>query len=325
VVSRTRAALAAILLAGCGGSPGARAPGGFKPPPPPPQAHSPKEALALFDQAPDEDYRLGEGDAVVLHVWDRADLSGDHVVGPDGRVTVPFVGPLRVVGLTREQAAAAVKDALARFYANAVVTVKVQGYVSNQVVVLGKVMTPGVQTFPARPTLLEALARAGGLARDPSNNVVPALTHCAVVRGRDKVAWIDLRRLLESGDLALNLRLRPGDVVFIPEWEDVPVYVLGQVGRPGPIRWTPGMSTLDAVARAGGLGRDAATGSVTLVRPSTGQRFTVAQSDLFGSPGNVALEKGDVVFVPTNLLADIGYVFEKINPFGWVFLATTVR
>lgn len=319
-------ALAGVLaLLGACSSSGPSNPQVFTPPAPPPVQHASPEALKLFDQAPDEDYRLGEGDGVGLHVWDRADLSGDHVVGPDGRVTVPFVGPLKVAGLTREQAAAAVRDALAKFYANAVVTVRVQAYVSNQVIVLGRVTTPGVQAFPARPTLLEAIARAGGPARDTVTGALPALTHCAVVRGRDKIAWIDLRRLLEEGDVSLNLRLRPGDVVFIPEWEDVPVYVIGQVNRPGPIRWSPGLSVLDAVARAGGLSRDAATTSLTLARPSTGEKFSFSQTSLLDNPANVGLKKGDVLYVPTNLLADIGYVFEKINPFGWVFLATTVR
>ncbi len=321
---RTFLIWAAAVLAGCSSEP-PPLPAGMKVPTPPTVPHTAPAALALFDQASDEDYRLGEGDVVGLHVWDRPDLSGDHVVGPDGRVTVPFAGPQKVAGLSREQAAAAVRDGLARYYANAVVTVRVQQYVSNQVVVLGRVNSPGVQTFPARPTLLEAIARAGGFFRSTDSDALPALTHCAIVRGRDKVAWLDLRRLLEEGDLSLNLRLRPNDLVFIPEWEDVPIYVLGQVLRPGPVRWSPGLSVLDALARAGGLNRDAATGQINIVRPSTGERFMLAQTDLFDKRVNVELKKGDLIYIPTNLLADVGYVFEKINPFGWVFLATTVR
>lgn len=317
--------MAPLLLAGCSSAPEAKIPSAFAPPPPPP-AHATKEGLALFEgPAGDEDYRLGEGDGLQIHVWERADLSGEHVVGPDGRVTIPFTGPIKVAGLTRGEASTAIRDGLAKFYANAVVTVRVQAYVSNHIVVLGRVQTPGSIAFPSRPTLLEALARAGGVARDATSGVMPALTHCAVIRGRDKVAWVDLGKLMDSGDPALNLRLRPGDLVFVPEWEDVPVYVLGQVERPGPIRWSPGLSVLDAVARAGGLGRDAAAGSIAVVRPSSGERFTLAQSDLFRDGSNARLQKGDVVFVPTSLLADVGYVFEKINPFGWVFLATTVR
>ena len=315
---------AAVLLAGCSSAPES-VPAGMKVPTPPTVPYTAAAALAQFDQVGDEDYRIGEGDVVALHVWDRPDLSGDHVVGPDGKVTVPFAGPQKVAGLSRERAAAAVSDGLARYYSNAVVTVRVQQYVSNHVVVLGRVASPGVQNFPSRPTLLEAIARAGGFFRSTEMDALPSLTHCAIVRGRDKVAWIDLRRLLESGDLTLNLRLRPNDLVFIPEWEDVPVYVLGQVLRPGPVRWSPGLSILDALSLSGGLGRDASTTQVVLARPSTGERFTFSQTDLLEARANAELKKGDVLYVPTNLLADIGYVFEKINPFGWVFLATTVR
>jgi polysaccharide biosynthesis/export protein len=301
-------------------------------PPLPPEALEPPatvapfaatQALKEFDAVPDKSYRLGEGDVLTVLVWDRPDLSGQQTVGPDGVITLPVAGSIRIVGLTREEAAAAAKTALSKFYADVSVTIRVDSYVSNRVFVLGRVRNPGAHQFTAAPTLLEALSRAGGVAQDPT----ASLSHCAVIRGRDRMAWIDLRRLLESGDLTLNLGLKPNDVILIPEWEDQPVYVLGQVARPGVQRWMPGMTFLDVVARAGGTTSDAQPSAVQVVRPSSDLRFTVSLSNLVaGDNGqNIFVRKGDIIYVPTNLMADIGYVVQKIQPFSWVFLARSLQ
>lgn len=291
-------------------------------PPPPPKPFTSGEALRQFEAAPDPEYRLGEGDAISIQVWDHVDLSGSQVVGPDGAITVPVAGTLRVTGLTRDEATKAVKDAMSKYYTKINVTVRVDRYVSNRVVVLGKVTTPGVLQFDAMPTLLEALARAGGVSTDEHVN----LTHCAIVRGRDRVAWIDLRGLLQDANLSLNLRLRPNDVIFIPDRGDLPVYVLGQVQKPGLVRWNSNLTLLDALAQAGGATRDA-NASLQVISPSRGIRATVVLDELQkGLKGNnVILQGGDIVYVTTNGIADIGYVLEKINPFSWVFLGSTVR
>ncbi|MBI4566720.1 MAG: polysaccharide biosynthesis/export family protein [Planctomycetes bacterium] len=310
----------AVLAAGCQG----REPlhPEFRRPAEPPLPFTAGDALKEFDAVPEKEYRLGEGDAVTVQVWDRPDLSGPQIVGPDGAITLPVAGTLRVAGMTRDEAAKAIKESLSRFYANLTVTVRVDRYVSNRVVVLGRVNAPGVLQFDTPPTLLEALARAGGLAAEPNHN----LTHCAVVRGRERVAWIDLRRLMEDADLAFNLRLKPDDLVFVPDRGDTPVYVLGEVQKPGLFRWTSDMSLLDALALAGGTTRDAAPSSMYLIRPSLGIQSQISLDEVMavGNQG-LRLQKGDILYVPTNGLADIGYVLEKLNLYGWLFVGATVR
>ncbi len=293
--------------------------------PEPSQAYTPSDVLQQFDEEPAKEYRLGEGDTLTIQVWDRADLSGAQGVGPDGAITLPVAGTLRVTGMTRDEAAKAVKDALSRYYANIIVTIRVDRYAANRVVVVGRVAAPGAQQFDGMPTLLEALARAGGVQAGGEGR--QPYSHCAIMRGRDRVAWLDLRRLLEDGDLGLNLRLKPNDIVFVPDREDLPIYVLGEVSRPGPLRWKSGLSFLDAVAQAGGPSRDAAVSKIILVRPNKGLRMLISQEDLLKpDPSlNIALERGDIVYVPSDALADIGYFFEKIPIFEWVFVGSSIR
>ena len=271
------------------------------------------EALAEFEESVDPVFRLGAGDEIFVQVWGREELSGKHILGPDGVVTLPIFGPIRVADLTREEAARSINAALGKFYLKPSTTIRVDTYASNRIVVLGRVSNPGIVSFESPPTLLEALARAGGL---PILEKQAILTRCAVIRGRDRIAWIDLRTLLSGRNLLLNIRLKSGDTVYIPDSDDTLVYVLGQVQSPGAYRLTAEMSFLDALAQAGGLTQDAAKGSIWLVRPSQNLKLKLSIGDFTApTPGaNVKLEEGDVIYVPTSGLASFGYVLNKLSP-----------
>jgi len=308
------------LVLGCASGESLPAPNFVQPGPPRP--FSAAAALKEFEAAETEPYKLGEGDQVHVQVWEKPELSGTQFVGPDGAITVPVAGTMKISGLTREDAAAAIGKSLSRFYTGVSVTVKVEQYLANRVTVVGRVKTPGVLRFEKGPTLLEAISRAGGVVDGPVN-----LTHCAVIRGRDRMAWIDLKSLNDGREPALNLRLKPDDLVLVPEDGDLPIYVLGQVNKPGPLRWTRGMSFMDAIAQAGGFTRDSMPSNILLVRPSLNRRVVVSLDDILGpvNTSNVALEGGDIIYVSTNLLADVGYLLEKLNPYSWFFFIQQTR
>ena len=68
--------------------------------------------------------------------------------------------------------------------------------------------------------------------------------------------------------MSLNLRMRPGDLVYIPDSADTMVYVLGAVHRPGAYRLTPDMSVMDALATAGGPNEDGQPNETGVYRPA---------------------------------------------------------
>lgn len=280
---------------------------------------STQEAIDAFRIEATTDYRLGNGDQITLNVIGRPEMSGQHILGPDGRITLPLAGPLKLSDLTREEASQAVAKALSPFYKDMYATVKVDKYASNRVTVLGRVEHPGVLQFETAPNLLDILAQAGGL---PVLRKEQVLTRCSIVRG-DKIIWIDLKRLL-TGDLSLNIPLQRNDVVYIPDAFDTSVFILGAVGQPGAYRLTPQMSFLDALGQAGGATLDADTRQMRLIRPGKNQNLEVDMDELLKpNPGlNVVMEEGDIVFVPRNGIAKVGYILQKINPFAQIF---TVR
>ena len=271
-----------------------------------------KEDLALLEESVNPVYQIGNGDIVRLDVFGRPEVSGKHVVGPDGRITVPIVGEVALSERSREEARSLVEKGLRRYYSHPHVTLAVEEYVSNQVTVLGRVERAGMLKFPHPPTLAEVLASAGAM---PILDKQATLTRCAIMRGRERLIWVDLKSLL-NGDPAYNLRMKKGDIVFIPDSADTAVYVLGQVHKPGSYRLTPRMTLLDAISQAGGPNEDSQPSQIGLYRSGANRVEMFSFEDVINPARaiNYSLEDGDVVFVPRSNLADVGYFLRQISP-----------
>lgn len=268
-------------------------------------------ALEELEKGFDPVYRLGAGDQIQLQVAGRPDISGRHILGPDGAITIPIAGVVGLETLTREEAASRVQSALDRYYVNPAVQIIVELYTSFRVTVLGRVQVPGQLAFDKQPTLLEALAKAGSL---PVIDKLATLTRCAVFRGRDRIIWVDLKRLLNAGDARYNIRLTRGDLIYIPDSFDTLVYVFGSVHKPGAYRLTPDMSLLDALSQAGGPNEDAQPEEIGIYRPSRQLQQRIRLSDLKSARQrvNFALEEGDVIYVPRSGIATFGYVTRNL-------------
>jgi polysaccharide export outer membrane protein len=255
--------------------------------PPTPQLKlSPEKQLQNFEPAVDEEYQLGAGDEITLDFPGRPELSKKYIVGPDGRITLPIVGPMMVANLTREGAAKAIVDALSSDYTNLTVTVSIDKYGSNRVTVLGNVQHPGVFYFDNTPTLLDAVSR-GGLQSTPSNkDGLP--DRVMIYRGNDQVMEVNLRALLRSGSATADIRLRRNDIVFVPSQADQFVTVLGEVKTPGAIPLTTESNTSRVIPWK------------QLMTPT--------------GIAELRLQPGDVIVVPKSGLNKVFYVLQRISP-----------
>ena len=287
-----------------------------------PEAHAPSKAFATPEQVDRfsggayPGYLLGPGDRFAFVVRGRPDISREEiVVSPDGDVSLPRVGVINLAGLSLQQATLVLQERLRRFYDDPEVTLVMKVFNNNKVFVLGRVANPGAVHFSGRGTLLEALSLAGGLPVDTQKSF---LSRCMIVRGKDMVIWIDLRDLLENGNMALNASLHNNDVVFIPQSEDQVAYVLGQVLQPGVLLLRSSMTLMDAVMQAGGPTRDA-EGVAYLVRQVEGRgvveainlREMVERGDL---RRNYVLRDGDIVYVEERGASQFNYYLSKLLP-----------
>ncbi len=316
-----------LLVFGLATSHGQQTPSGDQDQSDPKLSLNPSRMLENFEPAAGEEYTIGPGDQISLDFPGRAELAGPKVVGPDGRITLPLVGAIEVSDRTRSQVASVIVAALSPYYKDLSVTVSIDKYSSNRIVVLGNVLRPGVLYFDETPTLLDVIARAGLLASaegEPAGGSSAARVasaakgipeRCAIYRGNDQVVWIDLRAMLQSGNSMADLRLRRNDVVFVPAQQEVFVSVLGDVQRPGAIPLTPESTLTSVLAQTGGLA-EGASNNIQVIQPSTGKTVTISFKTLLTAQGTdeVRLHAGDVVFVPYGGLAKFTYVFQRVSP-----------
>lgn len=282
------------------------------------------DLLADFT-GPDGDvvtYRLAAGDRVFVDVYSHPDLTGSHVVGPDGRITMPTVGAVKVSGLSREEAGQIVAEALSAAYTSPAVVMRIEEYNSAYISVLGGVGAPGTYTHTQAPSLLRALSAAGGLATLVEGD---RPTRCTVMRGDVQLVFIDLRELLWQGNLALDVTLAPQDVVYVHDSSEARVYVLGEVERAGLHRITPGMTYMDAITLAQGFGQDADLEETVVVRPSEGLELVVDYEQLLAGRYelDVPLRDGDVIWVPRRGIAEFGYWLRNLSPFSTAITIST--
>ncbi len=277
-----------------------------------------RKDIAAFSEQTEDFYHLGPGDVFNFIVRGRPDISvNDVIVSPDGKVSMPRVGILEVEGRSLETVTSNITQRLHRFYEEPEVTLVMKTYNNNKVYVLGRVANPGIVNFHGQGNLLEALSLAGGLPVDTTRSW---LSRCMIVRGNDLIIWVDLRDLLDNGNMELNAKLRNGDVIYIPQSLDQVAYVMGEVESPGILQLRSQMTVLDAIMYRGGQTDDATVDQIYLIRASGENRGAVEEINLkeMYAKGdlrkNYLLKDGDIVFVPKKGIVKYNYYVQQLLP-----------
>jgi polysaccharide export outer membrane protein len=204
--------------------------------------------LALGTAAAGE-LALGTGDVVKISVYNNPDLSVETRVSASGFITFPLLGQVAVGGLSTAAAEKKVASLLVSggYVKNPQVNIIVTLMQSQQVSVLGQVNRPGRYPIEGSRTLLDVLAQAGGISAD-GGDVVSLLR---VREGGAAKQVIDITDMVRRGDVAGNLEMAGGDVIYV---ERAPrFYIYGEVQRPGMFRIERSMTVLQALAAGGGL------------------------------------------------------------------------
>ncbi len=194
--------------------------------------------------------QLGPGDTIAIQVYGQPDMSTTVNVADDGTVAVPLAGEVPVGGLAPAEAGARIAKALAdgKFLVNPQVTVTLSLSRSQRVSVLGEVGTPGRYTIEANTSIFDLLAQAGGTKETSGDTVYLLRTEAG---GKVTRYPINLRGLYDDKNPMPNLALQGGDSIFVPKAPQF--YIFGEVTTPSLYKIEPGMTILQAIARAGGL------------------------------------------------------------------------
>ncbi len=291
------------------------------------------EGIALEDPGP---YRLGVGDVVHVTVPGSVDFKGfgessqGDILGSrikdDGNLYLPILRMVPAAGRTVLELQEDIRVKLEEGpLKGALVSVDVIQYNSQTVHVFGQVGQPGPLPVDGRLTLRDAIGRAGGA--DPS---MAALDEAYVVRDGRHVLPVSLYDVFHRAHPLGTLRLRSGDVVYVPRRRErsFHVYVLGEVGTPSAIDMrrgvgragepTPPRLTLaDAIAQAGGLnGESADHNCVRIFRGTCAdvRAFTISAHEIWRYGEGILLHPGDRVLVAPVAEADFKRALEESMP-----------
>jgi polysaccharide biosynthesis/export protein len=165
----------------------------------------------------DTDYRIQPLDTIQISVFNEADLSVNRRVSPQGNITYPLLGSVQVGGLTINETEEKLRQQLGRnFLVNPQVNVLVDRSSSRRVFILGQVKSPGAYEISADEglTVVQAIAHAGGFTD------VAAVDRVNVVRserGAQTKIVVNVGAIMKGGDGSKDIKLKPDDVVSVPE------------------------------------------------------------------------------------------------------------
>ncbi len=241
------------------------------------------------------DYIVGAGDVVRVQLFGNQNMEYELPVDRDGTIRFPEIGPLSVAGLSYVGLQDLIGQRVREQFIGTQVSVTLGELRALQIFVMGDVRSPGSYAVSPMSTITSALAQSGGIANHGS------MRRVQLKRGGQLVQILDVYDLLLRGDTRSDVRLRAGDVVFVPP-VGTRVTVAGEVNRPAIYEYIGAANVEDVIGLAGGLTSKAYRAGVKIERfePDSGLRVVQAGQDDRAGRG-VKVHDGDTVVVPAGV------------------------
>lgn len=285
----------------------------------------------LQELANDEEpvYKLNAGDVVEIRVYGHDDLGMVTRIGPDGMVGIAFMGQVRLSGLSIAEGSEKIREGLAPYVKNPVVSITVKEILSETATIAGACAKPGVYGVSNSTRLADLYATAGSSAQrlfNGSDVDVADLEHSIIIRDGE-ILPVDFLKAINSGDTLHNIRIKKGDYVFIAQRMEAAVTICGEVKSPHKRLYEPGMGLLETLTAAGWM-LETHWKHVIIIRDSLAnpKMYKVdVDGILAGKRKNVRLQAGDVVYVPRDNLAEYNVFVRKLLPTAQLINLVTSR
>ncbi|KQT10822.1 polysaccharide biosynthesis/export family protein [Ramlibacter sp. Leaf400] len=293
----------------------------------------PTEVKQLF--AVPKPYTIGPSDVISIVVYDHPELlpnagavisqqvdptgisaAPGFIVGADGQVSFPFVGRIKVQGLTEIEASELIRDRIARFIKDPQVSVRINSFRSRRAYVDGEVRTPGMQIFTDVPmTILEAINRSGGITAAGDRSSV-------LLTRNNQTTVVNLMQFQELGINPNQILLESGDLVTVRSRDESKVFVAGEIARPSALQMRNGRLSLnEALGEAGGPSLTTANTSQIYVIRNTAQagapavfHLNAAAPTALALAETFALQPKDVVYIDPVPLVNWNRIVSLILP-----------
>ena len=178
------------------------------------QASAQKPGAAADAKAHDDTFVIGNDDVLSINVWKEPDVSRSVPVRSDGKISLPLVGEVQAAGTTPLKLEQAIAERLKNFISEPEVTVIVQQVNSQKFNILGQVNKPGSYALTNSPTVLDAIAIAGGFRDFAKQKSIYILRQNA--DGTQSRLPFNYKEVAKGQNPGQNVKLQPRDTVVVP-------------------------------------------------------------------------------------------------------------
>jgi protein involved in polysaccharide export with SLBB domain len=255
-------------------------------------AGTPSTFAPVSDIPVPSEYVVGPGDRLEVQLIGNTKSRQSLVVNRDGRIMFAELGPIAVAGLKFDAAKARIEARVSEQMIGTQAIVTLGDLRSIRVFVLGEAERPGSYTVSGLSTITNALFASGGV------KPIGSLRNIQLKRGGTLVTRLDLYDLLMNGDTSSDVRLLPGDVIFIPPVGNT-VSVTGAIRRPAIYELRGESTAADLLYLGGGLMPDADPRLAKIQRIDERRERVVVDVDLTSAQARgTRLRSGDLLQIP---------------------------
>jgi polysaccharide biosynthesis/export protein len=203
-----------ILIAVCGTMPAQSGSGSVPPPAAGAGAATADTVTPPGGKPHDSSFIIGNDDMLSINVWKEPDFTQTIPVRSDGKISLPLIGELQASGRTPLQLEQDITAKLRTYITDPDVTVMVTKINSQRINILGRVVKPGSYTLSAAPTVLDAIAAAGGFQDFAKQKGVYVLRQAA--GGRETRIAFNYKDFIKGKNPGENIKLQAHDTVVVP-------------------------------------------------------------------------------------------------------------
>ena len=263
-------------------------------------------------------YRITQGDALLLQLWGGLDYQAETKVDPQGNIFIPKVGPVKVLGVSNSDLNKVVLKAVKRVYkSNVSAYVTLVSSQKVKIFLSGMVKKPGLYEGQSADSILKFIDQAQGIRTD-----IGSMRNIQVKRNNKNQYSVDLYDFLEKGEMP-NIQLQDGDVIFVAAKQGE-VTIEGEVGFSGKYELKDKQVSLQRLLNSV-VAQEKAT-HVTVIEPDAGNEQQVsAQQYKINDIKNEKVKSGAIIKVSSQLrtnsisievVGEHNSEFEMVLPWG---------
>lgn len=175
---------------------------------------SPSATTTDLAKPHDDSFVIGNDDVLAINVWKEPDISRSIPVRSDGKISLPLAGEVQAAGQTPLKLEQEIAGKLKNYISEPEVTVMVQQINSQKFNVLGQVARPGSYVIANSPTVLDAIAAAGGFRDFAKQKSIYVLRDNP--DGTQSRLQFNYKQVIKGVNPGQNVKLQPRDTIVVP-------------------------------------------------------------------------------------------------------------